>query len=135
MPAADAAIWREIGLAVSRRRIERGYPTQQDLADAAGVHLNTISRLERGAASKRRNPTWGQIERALDWPQGTIGDMVQRATRKAAADRAAATVRQTVLDAIHEVGPHLTIGQARQIATITVERLRREKILPADPDA
>ena len=127
MPVADAAVWREVGLAVYHRRIELGIETQQELAERAGVSLNTISRLERGVPSKRRNPTWAKIERALGWPEGKIAAMV---AGQALGVITPAAVRQAVLDSIHEVGQDLTIRQAQEIAALTVERLKQQKLLP-----
>lgn len=127
MPVADAAVWREAGLAVYHRRIELGMASQSELAERADVSLNTISRLERGVPSKRRNPTWGAIESALGWPEGTIGNMVEgRAYEVLTAD----AVRKAVLDAILEVEPDVSVKQAKQVAAIAVEKLQQRKMLP-----
>lgn len=128
MPVADA-LWREAGLAVYERRVELGMASQTELAEAAGVSLNSVSRLERGVPSKRRAPTWGAIERALGWPEGKIEAMVEGRTSEVLT---ADAVRQAVIDAIHDVEPDLSIPQANQIAAITVERLRRRKMLPKE---
>lgn len=130
MPVADAAVWRKVGLAVYHRRIELGIETQRELADRAGVHLNTVSRLERGTPSKRRNPTWSAIEDALDWPEGMIADMAAGRTRKSQVELTADAVRQAVIGAIHDMELNVTVPQANQIAAITVERLKRQGMLP-----
>jgi transcriptional regulator with XRE-family HTH domain len=129
MPTADAAVWREAGHAVYERRIELGMQSQTELAERAGVSLNSVSRLERGVPSKRRSPTWGPIERALGWPEGKIEDMIEG---RASDVLTAEAVRQAVLDAIHDVEPDVTVKQANEIAGITIERLRQRKMLPKE---
>ncbi len=54
----EPADWKAVGRAVYLRRVELGMERQQDLAEQAGVHLNTIGRIERGVPSTRKNPTW-----------------------------------------------------------------------------
>lgn len=127
MPVADVAAWREAGLAVYDRRIELGMQSQSELAERAGVSLNSVSRIERGIPSKRRAPTWGPIERALGWPEGKIESMVEGRTLEVLT---ADAVRRAVLAAIHTVEPDLSIRQANEIAAETVAELRRGRLLP-----
>lgn len=129
MPVADAAVWREAGHAVYERRIELGMQSQTELAERAGVSLNSVSRLERGVPSKRRAPTWGPIERVLGWPEGKIEDMVEgRTTEALTAD----AVFQALIEAIHVVELDVTVKQANQVAALTIDRLRQRKMLPKE---
>jgi DNA-binding XRE family transcriptional regulator len=126
----DAAVWRELARLVYQRRIELGLLSQQALADAADVHVNTIGRLERGEPSTRRNPSWAAIEAALGWPQGWIYDFIEGRTTKSAAAVTEDVVRQAVLDALQESAPDVTIRQANLVARGVVARLGRRG-LPA----
>lgn len=129
--------WPAIGRAVYDRRIELGMTRQQDLADRAGVHLNTVSRIERGTPSTRRNPTWPKIEEALRWPSGHIARL---ADSDGTADTkpfmipeaAAAVIASAVREAVSAVEPDVTVRQAREIADATVAELRRREALPPD---
>lgn len=60
-----------VGRAVADRRAELGFETQQDLADAAGVSLNTAALLERGKSFPRA-PNRIKFEDALQWPRGSL---------------------------------------------------------------
>src|SRR5262245_20636162 len=60
-----------VGHAVADRRLEMGFATQRELADAAGVALNTAAMLERGRTFPRRSNAH-KLERALKWPPGTL---------------------------------------------------------------
>jgi hypothetical protein len=62
-----------VGHAVAERRLDLGL-SQRQLADKAGVGLNTAALLERGhtfpqAANARK------IEDALEWPRGTLAEL------------------------------------------------------------
>lgn len=65
-----------VGRAVADRRVELGLETQRDLADAAGVSLNTAALLERGKSFPHRTNRI-KFEDALQWPRGTL-DAVRR---------------------------------------------------------
>ena len=60
---SDKAILAELGSRLKRLRLERNV-SQQDLADAAGVHRTTVSEVERGASTSLL--TLIQMLRALD---------------------------------------------------------------------
>src|SRR3954452_22121624 len=60
-----------VGHAVADRRLEVGFATQRELAEAAGVALNTAAMLERGRTFPRRSNAH-KLERALQWPTGTL---------------------------------------------------------------
>jgi transcriptional regulator with XRE-family HTH domain len=66
----DAAIAR-VGRAVTDRRLELGLATQRELAEKAGVALNTAAQLERGHTFPRRANAH-KLEQALQWPAGTL---------------------------------------------------------------
>lgn len=69
-PGIDPAIAR-VGRAVADRRLECGLTTQRELADKAGVALNTAAMLERGHTFPRAGNAH-KIEQALDWPAGML---------------------------------------------------------------
>ena len=48
-----------------------GFATQRELAEAAGVALNTAAQLERGRTFPRRSNAH-KLEQALKWPTGTL---------------------------------------------------------------
>src|SRR6185295_222705 len=66
----DPAIAR-VGHAVADRRLEVGFATQRELAEAAGVALNTAAQLERGRTFPRPSNAH-KLEQALEWPTGTL---------------------------------------------------------------
>lgn len=69
-PGVDPSVARA-GRAVADRRLECGLTTQRELADKAGVALNTAAMLERGHSFPRAGNA-RKIERALDWPAGML---------------------------------------------------------------
>jgi hypothetical protein len=71
----DPAIAR-VGRAVTDRRLELGMATQRELADKAGVALNTAAFLERGHTFPRQG-TQHKLEIALEWPRGTLRSMLR----------------------------------------------------------
>jgi DNA-binding XRE family transcriptional regulator len=69
----DVAPLVRVGQAVAEQRIDLGL-SQRELAQRAGVGLNTAALLERGhtfprAANARK------IEEALQWPRGTLAEL------------------------------------------------------------
>lgn len=63
--------YERVGKAVADRRIEVGFETQRELAEAVGVALNTAALLERGKSwPNTANRT--KFEDALQWPRGTL---------------------------------------------------------------
>lgn len=132
----ETADWRAIGRAVYQRRNELGMKSQQALAERADVHVNTVSRIERGVPSSRRNPTWGAIEAALQWPAGHIARLADGEQLEVAGNAAptslAAEIEQAVFAAISDNAPDVTVRQARQIAEGAVAELRRRGVLPSN---
>jgi hypothetical protein len=60
-----------VGRAVEKRRTELGFGTQRELAERAGVGLNTAALLERGKSFPRPSNRI-KFEQALRWPPGTL---------------------------------------------------------------
>jgi transcriptional regulator with XRE-family HTH domain len=132
MRVADATVWQQIGLAVYHRRVELGILTQGDLAQLAGVHINTVSRLERGKPLKRRSPSWAAIEAALRWPEGTIADMVDGLTREPSPTLTADVVHQVVFESVIRVALDVTGRQAHQIAADAAAELQRRGLVASE---
>ena len=128
---ADEAVWLDLGLALYRRRIERGIDSQRELAKLAGVHHNTISRLERGQPWTRRGRAWTAVERTLGLPDGWISAYVaSHSTEASEPVLSAEVVEQVVLEAMGEHAPHVTIRQARSVAAGVAKRLGQRGYLP-----
>lgn len=72
------ALRQQIAEKVYRRRKERGW-TQYDLAEVSGVHVNTVSNIERGMSASTVN-----VEKVMDalgiWDfgGGDISDLADR---------------------------------------------------------
>ncbi|GAB5901261.1 helix-turn-helix transcriptional regulator [Mycolicibacterium mageritense] len=64
-----------VGRAVTARRLELGMDTQKELAERAGVALNTAAFLERGRTFPRPANA-RKLEIALDWPPGTLESLL-----------------------------------------------------------
>jgi DNA-binding XRE family transcriptional regulator len=60
-----------VGRAVADRRLDVGFASQRELAEAAGVALTTAAQLERGHTFPRRSNAH-KLEQALKWPPGTL---------------------------------------------------------------
>jgi transcriptional regulator with XRE-family HTH domain len=137
MADAEPADWKAVGSAVYLRRVELGMERQQDLAERAGVHLNTIGRIERGVPSTRKNPTWPKIEAALQWPVGHIGKLAGGEAGDSSdaliPESAADGIRQAVRSAIDAVEPNVTVRQSREIADAVVLELQRRGLLAEPP--
>jgi DNA-binding XRE family transcriptional regulator len=128
--------WRDLGRAVFERRRELGMRSQADLAKLAGVHVNTISKLERGVISTRPNPSWPAIEAALGWRAGFIRgylgfDRVELSTAgRLAMDDPVAVIERAVVDQAAQVAPEMSVRQAREFAARIVEQLREYGLIP-----
>lgn len=61
--------WRALGRAVKARRVALRM-SQDDLAEKAGVGVNTVSNIEKGSGP-RRDLTLAAIEDALGWQPGS----------------------------------------------------------------
>jgi DNA-binding XRE family transcriptional regulator len=100
-----------VGHAVADRRLEMGFATQRELAEAAGVALNTAAQLERGRTFPRRSNAH-KLEQALKWPTGTLtalrrGEPVPGgqppSTAPAPAVTAAPTAPSPAVSSVHAV--------------------------------
>lgn len=125
-----------VGRAVADRRAELGFETQQELADAAGVSLNTAALLERGKSFPRAQNRI-KFEDALQWPRGSL-DAVRRGGEVPAAPVARApaasarTVKGSAAGATRTDIQALTIATAvAGIAATCTEVLLREHSEPA----
>lgn len=132
MVDAEPADWEAVGRAVYQRRVELGMERQQDLADQAGIHINTVGRVERGVPSTRKSSTWPKIEAALRWPAGYISKLAGGEISDAEApipESAVNGIHQAVRDAIEAVEPNVTLRQSREIADAVIMELRRQGLL------
>jgi len=126
----DDPVWLELGAALYRRRIELGITSQEALAKRAGLHRNTIGKVERGEPWSRPGQAWSKIEAALELEPGWIDDFVARHRANGGRMVTAGAIEQAVLDSINDHSPHLPIRQARRIAAATVQRLTAAGLLP-----
>ncbi|KEP41874.1 helix-turn-helix domain-containing protein [Mycobacterium kansasii] len=90
-PAGETP-YERVGKAVADRRIEVGFETQRELAEAAYVSLNTAALLERGKSFPHRVNRI-KFEDALQWPRGTLDALRRGAPVPEAQPRALATPR------------------------------------------
>ncbi|ULP45443.1 MULTISPECIES: helix-turn-helix domain-containing protein [Mycobacterium simiae complex] len=67
----DETPLERVGKAVADRRLEVGFETQRELAEAADVSLNTAALLERGKSFPHR-VNRAKFEDALQWPRGAL---------------------------------------------------------------
>jgi transcriptional regulator with XRE-family HTH domain len=118
-----------VGRAVAERRAELGFETQHELADAAGVSLNTAALLERGKSFPRA-PNRIKFEDALQWPRGSLdalrrGGDVPEAEARPASPR---TVKAAGTGATRTDLQALTIATAvAAIAATCTDVLVRER--------
>jgi transcriptional regulator with XRE-family HTH domain len=125
--ATEDAAWREVGHRVAVRRVGLGMTTQRQLAERAGLHKNTISKLELGQL-RRAGSKWGNVEDALDWPRGKLVAMHRDIVDN--PDRVPADVlERAILDTLNEAVPHVTVRQARRIAEGIARRLEQDGYL------
>lgn len=137
MAAEDDDPWMALARDVIARRNQM-HMTQQELADRAGVHLNTIVRIEAGVPSSRRAPSWPRIEHGLGWPPGDIPRRVDMNARRAGylievpEQEAAARADDAVHKALVATLPGATIEQVLKIQARAIKELRQAGILPPD---
>ena len=134
--AEDA--WRELALRIVSRRRELGMRTQQDLADAAGVSVATVTRLESGRELKRRSSSWEPIERALKWPDGYIERWVNEISATGFLIRASdlseiePKARAVIKNALMATLPDVTAGQIVAAENAAIKALREQGLLPPE---
>lgn len=64
--------WKRVGTAVGARRRARGYPRQQDAADAGDIGVAKWGQVERGEPGPHADNTIAGVERALAWKPGSV---------------------------------------------------------------
>ncbi|MGH3970509.1 MAG: helix-turn-helix transcriptional regulator [Mycobacterium sp.] len=110
-PEGESPLER-VGRAVADRRVEVGFETQRELADAAGLSLNTAALLERGKSFPHRANRI-KFEDALGWPRGTL-DALRRGAP--VPDAASAPAPERVLESVSAAAAARTDLQALTIA-------------------
>lgn len=126
-----------VGRAVTARRLELGMDTQKDLAERAGVALNTAAFLERGRTFPRQANA-RKLEIALDWPPGTLESLLHEQddqTDHEAAASSVDTVAVVTRSAEASASPTDAVAIARAVvavATTAMEILLRHA--DSDPE-
>jgi transcriptional regulator with XRE-family HTH domain len=64
--------WQTLGSAVTARRVALGYDRRDDFAAAKGMGSRTLGEIERGEEKGYRQSLLARLEKALEWPPGTI---------------------------------------------------------------
>jgi transcriptional regulator with XRE-family HTH domain len=64
--------WGALGKAIVARRIELGWNTRDELAEASGIGARTLGDLETGRKDGYYPATLARLERGLRWPAGTV---------------------------------------------------------------
>lgn len=132
-------VWRDLASMIVARRRQLGMRTQQDLADAAGVSVPTITRLESGRPLQRRSRTWDLVETALKWSPGYIERYVNAAAVRTGYLIEASELseiepraREAIKGALMATLPDATVAQVVAAEKAAIEALRREGLLPPD---
>lgn len=138
MAAPDDA-WKELSLKVVNRRRQLGMRSQQDLADKAHVSLATITRLEGGRPLKRRSRSWDLIEKALEWPEGTIERWVYSITYQSGFVIEASNLseiepraRDAIKGALMATLPGVTVSEILKAESAAIKALRDRGLLPPE---
>ena len=126
-------VWAMLGRAIAERRAELGLRTQEALAIKAGVHINTINRLETGKPT-RRNKTWPPIEAALQWPKGYIEDFIQSAGKLARTPLTEMEVRGLLREGSLKHLSSASVGEVREMEDWFIGKLRTAGWIPAAAD-
>lgn len=69
--------WVRLGEYVVRRRVERGFRTRGDLADAVQVSARLLGDIEKGRRGNFDPATIAALESALDWETGSVRRIVE----------------------------------------------------------
>lgn len=64
--------WKALGKAVTRRRVQLGYPTLVSFSEAARFSTRLLGDLEAGRRPSYDPATLARIERTLAWPPGAV---------------------------------------------------------------
>ena len=84
--------------------------TQRELADRAGVSVDTIQAIERGSHATHRPGTKTALEDALDWTTGSI-DALLAGGHETLADIVQTTHRSVIPDIDTATAPHADLAQ------------------------
>jgi transcriptional regulator with XRE-family HTH domain len=68
--------WHRLGTAVRQARIEIGYTSRENFAEASNVSVRVIADLESGARSNFSDKVLSRVESALGWVTGTMDQIV-----------------------------------------------------------
>ncbi len=104
--------WWTVAEAIRARRSTLGL-TQQDLATASRLGIQTIRNIEAGRSGDRRGATLHAIENALKWPHGVIQEL-GRSERSAVPPEIEARLRMvedavtTLTDDLERLVDHLS---------------------------
>lgn len=68
--------WKRLGKAVTRRRVQLGYPTLVSFSEAAGFSTRLLGDLEGGRRGSYDPATLARVERVLAWPPGAVDSIL-----------------------------------------------------------
>ena len=69
--------WKRLAEEVIRRRTHLGYPTRKEFAEATGFKPKTLGDLETLKRTNFSQVTLAQLEKALDWPEGRVAEILR----------------------------------------------------------
>ncbi len=69
--------WRRLAEEVIRRRTHLGYPTRKEFAQATGFAPKTLGDLETLKRTNFSQVTLAQLEKALNWPEGRVAEILK----------------------------------------------------------
>ncbi len=69
---SDLRPWLALGRAVLTRRVELGYRTRGQFAEATGLTIKTLGEIERGERGSYDRSTLAQVEQTLQWRPDAI---------------------------------------------------------------
>lgn len=132
-------VWRDFAAMIVARRHQLGMRTQQALADAAGVSLATVTRLESGRPYVRRPWTWDAIETALKYPSGHFdryvrgteiadGFVIQISELSEIEPRARAAIKNALMATL----PSATVSEILAAESAAIKALQEQGLLPPD---
>lgn len=132
----DPEAWARLGRALSQTRQAKGL-TQQDLADRAGVSLNSVQNAEAGTVPKARMPyTVPAIAALLGWPDGAIdevlaGGEIPGGFRDVSVQKQidAEQLETIISAAMVRATENATAAEIRAATKIALDELRRQGLL------
>lgn len=88
---------RRLGAYIVSRRIECGFETQADFADAIGISARVLSDIENGKRPAGAG-TYARIEQRLRWSPGSIHDIIEGGEPTPAGEMREASFEQQLAD-------------------------------------